>query len=487
MKATPPILTAGATAVLTAVLCGCVSAPAPRRTDTAWTPPAKAQKPDDVWSGLRSQAPDLSHPLTLTEITDAALRNSPATRQAWQEARAASAQVQYAEGYFMPTVTGVAEVDRRGVSSDDAAVRMDYLRYGPGVQVSYLILNFGGGRQAAVQQALQSVYAANFGFNRALQDTILAAELAYYGVVGAQAAAEAAQAAVTDATTALEAARTRLEAGLGVQLEVLQAQAGLDQARLAETDAKGRLATARGLLAQALSLPADTTVQVAPPVGDTPAELPESDMRRLMDEALARRPDIAALRATKAAREAAVRVAGATAWPSLFLNGSVLHNSYETLSGKDMGNDQWPYGATLSLQWTLFDGLQTASAKRTAQAQAEAARETLRAAELAASADVWNRYQQYQTALERHRFATASLASATASHQLAMDSYKAGLAGILDLLGAETALAQARSGVVAARQDVFAALANLAHATGRLESGTATPAAGPQPSPEKEH
>lgn len=485
MKANVTVPAAALAAALLPLLAGCVSAPAPRRADTAWTPPPETQRADDVWTGLRAQTPELSKPLTLADVTDLALRNNPATRQAWQQARAASAVVRQAEGYFMPTVTGIAEADRRGVSSDRADLRSDYLSYGPGVQVNYLIFNFGGGRQAAVQQALQSVYAANFNFNRAIQDAVLSAQLAYHGVLGAQAAVEAAQATVTDTETALEAARTRLNAGLGVELEVLQAQAGLDQARFTLANARGQLASARGFLAQALALPADTDVQIAPPAAELPAELPETDMRRLMDEALARRPDIAALRASRAAREAAVKVAGSSAWPSLYLNGSLLHNSYETYSGKDMGNDLWPYGAALSLQWTLFDGLQTASARRAAEAQAQAAGETLRQAELAASADVWNRYQQYRTALDRHRFASASLASATASHRLALDSYKAGLTGILDVLAAEAQLAQARSVLAGARQDVFASLAQLAHATGRLESGAAQ-AAAPSLLPEKE-
>lgn len=465
---------------LSVLLAGCVSAPAPRRSDEAWTPPSNAQRPDDVWHDIRAQQPDLSRPLTLAEITDVALRNNPATRKAWSEARAASAQVRQAEGYFMPTVTGVAQVNRGGVASDSDLIRSDYLSYGPGVQVNYLIFNFGGGRQAAVEQALQTVYAANFAFNSALQDAVLNAQLAYHGVVGAQAAVEAATSGVTDAETVLDAARTRLNAGLGVELDVLQAQAGFDQARYALADAEGSLASARGLLAQAMALPADTPVQVMAPAGELPAELPQTDMRRLIDEALACRPDIAALRATRAARDANVRVTDSPRWPSLFFNGSAFHNEFDTYSGAT-GDHQSPYSAALSLQWTLFDGLQTASARDAAQAQAQAAREALHQAELAASADVWNRYQQYRTALNRYRFAAASLESATASHGLAVDSYKAGLTGILDVLTADTQLAQARSLVVGARQDIFAALVQLAHATGRLEAGigpqagTATP------------
>jgi outer membrane protein TolC len=50
-----------------------------------------------------------------------------------------------------------------------------------------------------------------------------------------------------------------------------------------------------------------------------------------------------------------------------------------------------------------------------------------------------------------------------------MDSYKAGLMNILDLLTAEVQLALARSQSIAARQDAFTALANLAFASGTLD------------------
>ena len=96
----------------------------------------------------------------------------------------------------------------------------------------------------------------------------------------------------------------------------------------------------------------------------------------------------------------------------------------------------------------------------------------MRQAELAASADVWIRYQGYETALKKYAFSAAYLKSASASHEMALDSYKAGLKSILDLLNAEAQLAQARQQNVAARQDAFTALVQFTHSTGLLERGS---------------
>ena len=132
------------------------------------------------------------------------------------------------------------------------------------------------------------------------------------------------------------------------------------------------------------------------------------------------------------------------------------------------------YSGGISLKCNLFDGFQTQSSVRTAEAQANSMREQLKLAELAACAQIWARFQNYETALEKYTFSTAALTSATAAWETALDSYKSGVKGILDLLAAETLLAQARSQQSAVRQEVFTTLANLAYATGLVEkSGSA--------------
>jgi outer membrane protein TolC len=240
-----------------------------------------------------------------------------------------------------------------------------------------------------------------------------------------------------------------------------------------------------------MGIPADTTVQVVAPTNAVPKAVTPQDMRQLIDDALDRRPDIAALRATLAAKKAAIRVTGSTLWPSLYVNGNISRDYYDTYTagalnrnpsataaGQYFQDNDWSYGAGATLQWTLFDGFQTLSAKRAAAAQADSARAQLQQAELAASADVWTRYYAYETALERHTVSIAYLASASASYDLALDSYKNGLSNIIDLLNAESTVAQARMQYVSARQDAFTALANLAYATGRLEKGGAAQTAG---------
>jgi len=468
------ILQSLATATLVTVISGCVQAPPPPSPTTIWAAPADAQKQDKVWEAVRAETPtDRSKPLSLPDIADLALQNNAGTRKAWYEARAASEQVRYAQGYFLPSVNAGVDMTRTTTSDHPESYDQNNLAYGPGLQLSYLVFNFGGGRSAAVEQALQTVYASNFAFNQAIQDTLLASELAYYNVVSAQAGVDAAATNALDTKVILEAATARRNAGVGVDLDVLQAQTLYDQTCYALANAQGQHKISWGLLAQAVGLPADTMLQIAAPSTNLPASLSNQEMRHFIDAALSQRPDLAALRASLAAKEAAIKVANASRWPSLYLDGSVARNYNELygMNNRASPYDEWAYTSGVSVKWNIFDGFQTLSTKRTAEAQADATRAQLKQAELGASTEIWTRFQNYETALRLHEFSLSALKSATAAWQLAMESYQSGVNSILDVLNAETQLAQARSQQIVARQEVFTALANLAHATGIIEKG----------------
>ena len=454
---------------LTLVLAGCITAPTPERTDHPWEVPAAAQRPSGTWDDLRQRQPDLTKPLTLAELTDLALHHSAATRKAWHDARAAAAQVDKAQGLFMPALSASAGGARSGVSGHPSSFDSQTLQYGPGLQLSYLVFNFGGGRNAAVEQALQTVYTANHTFNRTIQDTLLNVETAYFTCISAQAGVEAALASVADAKKALEAAQARNTAGMGTALDVLQVQAAYDQSLYTQAAARGQLQVARGALALAAGLPADVPLVPAEPNAELPASLATNDIHRTIDEAIGRRSDIAALRSDLAAKRAAIQVAHAMSWPDLYLNGNLNRNYNDVFSGTSQQAERsWSYGAGLNLQWNLFDGWQTESQIRTAEELAKGAEAVLEQAELVAGAEVWTRYQNYETALQKYAFSQAYSKSASAARDLAAEAYGAGLKSILDLLTADAQLAAARSQQVASRQEVFTALANLIYATGRL-------------------
>ena len=86
--------------------------------------------------------------------------------------------------------------------------------------------------------------------------------------------------------------------------------------------------------------------------------------------------------------------------------------------------------------------------------------------------DVWSSYYAVQTAAQRVRTTRDLLASAQQSAEVAQGRYRSGVGSILDLLTAQSALADARSQDAQARSLWFLSIAQLAFSTGVLQPGS---------------
>ncbi len=404
---------------------------------------------------------------------DIALKNNPSTRQSWAEARAAAAGIGQAESLRYPrlSVSGTGTYQRQEFNlKDDVPGRdadVDGFVYGPALELTYLLFDFGG-VSGGIEEARQSLLAANFSFNQSLQDLLLEVERSYYNLNAAAAALTAAEADVEDARTADEAARQRYEVGLASQLDQLQARSTYQDSLYRLEQARGDLQDGRGSLAAALGLPADTAFTLAPAPEGVPEKISEDDVSRLIADGLRQRPDIAALRAQVRAREAAVKSVGASLYPYLNLGGSADKLWYSYNEDPELYDDSYSYTGYLALKWDIFTGFGDLEKKRQAEAEAAAAREELAAAEIQATAEVWSKYYAFKTAVRKYGFSRSYLETARESYNLARESYESGLKSILDLLQSQSALSSARSQVITAERDVFISLAELAHATGTL-------------------
>jgi outer membrane protein len=84
--------------------------------------------------------------------------------------------------------------------------------------------------------------------------------------------------------------------------------------------------------------------------------------------------------------------------------------------------------------------------------------------------DVWEAYQNLTTATQTIRTSADLLASAEQSERVALGRYKAGVGNILDVLNAQSALANARLQRIQAVLDWYVSRAALARAIGTLDS-----------------
>jgi len=448
-------------------VAGCQTLKAPSTMFEEWKPPA-SKATDDVWTSVLGQKIDTSKPLALIELVDIALHNNPSTRQAWNSARAAEAKKKQAESALYPQVTASASLEKEKVITHPKSplYSVSSLGYGPSAGITYLILDFGG-RAATIDAAYEAMIAANFQFNQTFQDLLLATETSYYELHSSYAGLKAAEADLENAKTSFAAARQKYEVGLVARLDILQAKSNYENSLFNLEVAKGQVKTAKANLAKTIGFPANTAFEITEPSGEMPAQIGEEDVSSLIKEAIEKRPDIAALRASLRAKQALTKAANSDLWPKLNSNGSADLTWYKSPGTKNQRTEhQYGYTAALSLDWDIFDGFSNLNKSREAKIAAEEERARLMQAELEASADVWIKYYGFKTAVQKLVFSESFMDTSKSAYDLALESYKAGLKSILDLLDAESKLSDARSKLIQSKKDVFVALANLAHATG---------------------
>ena len=429
-----------------------------------WTPPPNtvpAPKPVAAEGIVLPAGLAPGSPVTLAQVVDIALANNSTTRIAWLQARAAEAQLGSRRSELLPEVDLNAGVSRVTSPSNGGTRTSTSTTIGPSLTLSYLLFDFGG-RTSGIEEARQTLIAADFAHNQAIQDVVLRTEQAYYDYLDAKALLAAQDATLKERQAELNAAQARHDAGVATIADVLQAKTAFSQAQLNRETIEGQLRTVEGALATAMGLPAATHFDL----GDLPLDVPAREVgdavESLIARAVAARPDLAAARANAERASARIGEVRAEGMPSIGLTSAVG----ETWTRG--GSNVTPNSIGISLRWPLFTGFRTQYDVRQAELEAAVAREGVRSLEQQVNLDVWSSYFALQTANQRLTTARDLLASAQQSADVARERYRSGVGSILDLLTAEAALESARAQEVQARASWFVAVAELAHATGSL-------------------
>jgi outer membrane protein TolC len=276
--------------------------------------------------------------------------------------------------------------------------------------------------------------------------------------------------AIAEAQANLTAAERRNKVGLATIADVLQARTALSQERLNLETTQGNLQAARGSLASALGLPANLPFELEPLPATMPVGAITQSVDSVINDALRNRPDLAAARAQAAAAAAQIRVARAAEFPALSLNGigARTYSTPTTFAGPS-------YTVSLGLAIPLFNGFSRQYDVATARALADAASALAEQTRQQVITQVFVSYYALQTAGQRVATADELLESAQQSVQVAAGRYREGVGNIIDLLTAQTALANARAQQVQSRWQWYTSLAQLARDAGVLGARGDTP------------
>ena len=427
-------------------------------------------------AGCRSGAP--ASPLLLGEAVERALCSNPKTRQAWADVKAQAAGVGIARAAYLPTVNGAVQYVRDGARTDVtghpslSSATLSDVSTG-NVTLNWVLYDFGA-RGAALQGASALLVAAQSTQNATVQSLFVTTAKDYYTAQASAGALAAARDVEAMAANSLRAASGRVDKGVAPISDALQAQTAYTQAVLNRTKAEGQWQTSIGTLAANMNLSPDAPLTL-PGVGDEgrPDEQFTQAVGELIEEARRAHPSVLAAQAQADAAAAKVGQARAEGLPSLGLVSRYSLNNQPATLGLGIptypatGRD-WYVGIQLTIPF--FEGFGRVYRVHQAQAQLEHEHDGLDAARQQVGLEVWSSYQAVRTSTDSVKYSATLLDTAQQSFNAAERRYQAGVGNILELLNAQTALANAKQQRVQALADWKAARLRLAGSLGRLSA-----------------
>jgi NodT family efflux transporter outer membrane factor (OMF) lipoprotein len=429
-------------ATFAALLAGCVLPPkdSPRAQavdarQLGLTAAAVAPANDGWWKALDDAQ--------LDALIDQAFATNPSLAQASAQLRAALAQIDAAHAGLLPKSSFSGSALRQRAPDNyiipPPLAGSDFWMAQIGASLSW-DLDFWGRQADGLSQARALARAADFERDDARLMLAAALVQAYVGLYRADALVDIASQAQIQRQHILELTRRRVAAGLDTRLELREAESALPQARVEQAQAQAQADLAVHALAMIAGRGADAYATITRPQLNPDAVLPLP--AQLPINLLARRPDVLAARLRIEASDAQRRAARAAFYPDVSLHALAGIAAFGLNDLFEAGARGYGAGPVISLP--LFDAGKLRAEYQGREAALDDAVAVYNDTVLRAvrrCADELTRID----ALGRERIDQEStLLASEDGYRIAEERYRAGLAGYLSVLSAETQVLNAR-------------------------------------------
>jgi len=463
------------------------------------TRPATATGPLRRWTtaalGLAMAAPLLAAPLSLEDAVRVARENSRVAEAARARAEAAGEMRWEGLGYLLPkvdlmeigirteqpgevfglmmnrrddmvglmgrafgmTADGSGRLSTTGMDNDVMVDPDPLTTYVTRVQAEMPLFT-GGLVLNRVRQADLMADAAELGSERTLDGVDFDVARGWSALAKAREFRDLLQRARATTAEHVRIARDYHETGFIVSSEVLRAEvylAEMDE-MLARAENGARLAQA------ALNFHLGIEQASEHELGEMPP-LPElaQDLGWWTDAALEGRQDLGAARKQLKAGQLERWVAASAFLPTVGLQGS-----YETYDDTVFGTDEGSYSIKAALTLNVFRGGSDRARLMQARHNARAWREDVTRFEEGVRLEVQQAWGDLEAARLRHDAASAALAAGRENLRVVENRFREGVARMIDLLDAETALREVEVRELVSRYDSHLAAFRLRHAAG---------------------
>ncbi len=299
--------------------------------------------------------------------------------------------------------------------------------------------------------------AAGYDLERRREEIAHEVYRAYLGALAVEAFLETTKIAEEDADEHLRLAGLMEETETGLLSDRLRAEVALAVAKRKKLTVENDLKIAR----RGLGLVMGSEEPVTPTAEGLFEEAAGLDV---FLTAVENRSDILAMETRVGNGARNVKLAGAERLPEVGLFGSLQANDPDT----PFGTSGTSYLVGVGLSWNIFDGRAAAAGKTKAKAELERAESFLRGMQKEARYRVREAFLRVGEAKENLGIAEGALQTAVEGARLVRVRYENGLAKIVTLLDAQTALNMARSDVVKMRLAYYGSIGELRYRAGTI-------------------
>ena len=446
----------------------------PRAEDKSAVPDLKATSLIPAGNSLV----DLQKTYALSDMVDLGLRSNPVTRSGWESARAAAAGLGMAEGSWLPIITANLGGGywRYPYPAPGYAFALRGSTVFPTLEMAWTL--FDKSRSAKIDQAEQQLFSSSYTLNRTHQKVSFEIQRSFYSLLAARAQVKASEMTVKQATWNTESIRAQQAHGLATQPEYLLAVQDQAKAGYELQTAHGLVMEQQAALAEYLGITPDLPLKTIT-IEDLslPDDL-EKSADLLIDEALEQRPDLAAKVAEIRAKDAEIRKAEATYWPTVNLGFQTgwkiwdyanVSNNPQTAGAPNVKIETPLAAAYVQMSWNIFEGFSGVNAINKAEATRNVAQAEFDALQLKVMREVWKNYADFKIALRKRQFALAMLKASENTYEASTASFQQGLVTVIELITAERNLAAARYTEIDSKRAILDSAASLLFSAGSQE------------------
>lgn len=419
---------------------------------------------------------DTTHAYSLAELINVAQLNNPDTRIAWQQARQAALAVGLTESVFLPMITasvvGGYQHTRTPLPytlGERNTLQTNSHELVPALVLQWLLFDFGQ-RQAIKGAAEHASFAANMSFNAVHQKIIFDVMQTYYQYGAAQSRSINAAEMLANSQKIMNAVVARRNQGIATIVELAQTRQLVAQSELNLVLASnGKREALQGLYG-ALGIPANTHINVDFPAYNMAVKSITPPSRKIIEQALGRRPDILASYALALAAKQDISAAQAAYLPKIYLAGALANGrgQFDIQGLPAIGQQTSASNILIGVTVPLYDGGMRTIRVHEAKSRSDLADETFTKTHDAAAREIVVASDVLQSAIATNKASVNLVRTAVVTYDAAYEAYKHGVGTVTVANEAANNLLIARQAQTDARTAVLVASANLAFVMGDI-------------------